>query len=156
MRPLKKLFRGIIAIILVPTFVLIGAILYSQVTGNRFLLPFNVSDASTFSNLSIQTEDVYDATGSEIIGERGFAFLSKEALSAMTPSEYYSFYETTLKDSTYLWFSLICEDGSGLFVPDCSDGSACFCSLDEMGRRETAFGYLYIEGDSCVYREVTN
>ena len=69
------------------------------------------------------------------------------------PGETFSFYETVLKDSDYLWFSVICPDGTGLFIPDCADGAACFCSLNDLGRQTEVYGYMLVRDGTCIYQE---
>lgn len=161
MRIIRKFFKILIAVILIPTFIIIGMILWSYITGNALRLPElpygNVSDTKTDNNFllqaSIQTEEVYAAGSKEALGQRGYIRISRAELAAMTPSQYWEFYEKVLKGSSYLWFSVICPDGTGLFIPDCPDGAACFCSLDELGRQIDIYGYLMIQDGSCIYQE---
>lgn len=160
MRAIKKFFKFILALIILPTLILIGVILWSHSTGNNLKLPAFLSGDSAASqsdnfllNAKIQTADVYRRDSDELLGERGYIEVSKADLAAMTPSQYLEFYQNTLKDSHYLWFSVICPDKTGLFIPDCADGAACFCDLDGLGRQTEVHGYMMIQGDTCIYQE---
>lgn len=160
MRIIKKFFKILIAAIIIPTLIIIGMILWSYITGNTLQLPVlpfgNTSDSVSDNFLlqaSIQTEEVYEAGAAEALGQRGYIRISRAELAAMTPSQYLEFYEEVLQNSSCLWFSVICPDGTGLFIPDCQDGAACFCSLDEMGRQTDIYGYLIIRDGSCIYQE---
>lgn len=160
MRVIKKFFKFILTIIILPTFILIGVILWSYATGNSLKLPILGSDrwagqgsGNFLLNAEIQTADVYLRDSGELSGERGYIEISKSDLATMTPSQYLEFYQNVLKDSSYQWFSVICPDGTGLFIPDCADGAACFCDLDALGRQTEVHGYLVIQDDSCIYQE---
>ena len=159
MRVIKKFFKTLVAIIIIPTLIIIGVILWSYMTGDTLKLsslPFvNSADSEDnfLLNASIQTAEVYE-TGSETpLGVRGYIKVSRAELAAMTPSQYFSFYETVLKGSDYLWFSVICPDGTGLFIPDCADGAACFCSLNDLGRQTEVYGYMLVRDGTCIYQE---
>ena len=159
MRLLKRFFYILTALIIIPTFIFIGVIIWLYATGNKLRLP--LPEKSTVNDFlldaPIRTEPVYSGenpeNNQEPAGIRGYIEISKSDLAAMTPSQYLSFYEQKLKDSDYLWFSFVCPDGSGLFIPDCADGSACFCSLRRNGRQESIYGYLIIKDGECIYQE---
>jgi len=160
MRIIKKFFKLIITIIIVPTFIIIGIILWSHATGKNIQLPVflqNLTGESASNNFlldaRIQTADVYEKGSSVPVGIRGYIEVSNADLSAMTPSQYLEFYQTVLKGSEYKWFSVICPDNTGLFIPDCEDGAACFCSLNDLGRQAEIYGYLMIRDNTCIYEE---
>ena len=160
MRVIKKFFKFILTIIILPTLLLIGVILWSYATGKSLKLPSFLSGDSTVQesenfllNTEIQTADVYLREIGELLGERGYIEVAKDDLASMTPSQYLEFYQTALRDSHYQWFSVICPDGTGLFIPDCADGAACFCDLDGLGRQTSVHGYMIIQGDTCIYQE---
>lgn len=160
MKVLNKFFKTIIAIIMIPTIILIAIILWSYTTGNKIKLPsfgFNKETEQTFYNFltdaELHTEEIYLNGDPVNSGIRGYINISSQDLAAMTPSQYYDFYQEVLKDSTYIWFSIVCPDGTGLFIPDCADGAASFCTLDELGRPVNSYGYLIIQGDKCIYQE---
>lgn len=161
MRLIRKLFHLVIALIMIPTLLFVGAILWSYATGNSLTLPsfsWEKQDDSTFlRDAPVETAEVYTSQESggeaELAGTRGYIRISKKELSTMTPSQYLEFYQEKIKGGDYLWFSLVCPDGTGLFVPDCADGSACFCDLDNLGRQETIYGYLIVQGNRCFYQE---
>lgn len=161
MKTIRKIFYILIAIILIPTFIFTGIILWSHTTGNFLKLPgiATVEKENFLLAAKIQTEEVYKAASPEEEaattpeGVRGYITISKNELAAMTPSQYLEFYQNVLKGSDYLWFSVLCPDGTGLFIPDCADGSACFSSLDDLGRQIDIYGYMIVQGDSCIYQE---
>ena len=163
MRAIRKFFKTLVMIIILPTILIIGMILWSYATGNTLRLPAlsfgksansaASSDANFLLQAQIQTVEVYDANTKEWAGTRGYIQLSKKELAAMTPSQYLAFYETVLKNSDYLWFSVICPDGTGLFIPDCGDGTACYAALNDLGRQTEIYGYLLIQDGTCIYQE---
>ena len=160
MRALKKFFKSLTTFILIPTVILVAVILWSYSTGNKLRLPsFGNTETVTqpFTNslleAEIQTEEVFISGDEESGGIRGYINITNEDLASMTQSQYYEFYEQVLKGSSYKWFSIICPDRTGLFIPDCSDGAACFCNLDELGRQTDVHGYLIIQDGTCVYQE---
>jgi len=154
MQTLKKIFKIVIAIILIPTFILIGIILWSNYTGSEVSVPWNGSTSSFLTNAAIHTEKIYDSTGETCLGRRGYIYISNDNLSSMTPSQYMGFYESKLKDSGYLWFSIICPDGTGLYVPDPKLGTACYCTMDSLGRVVQLRGYLLVEEGKCTYSAI--
>ena len=160
MKIINRFFKKLFTIILVPTIILVAVILWSYSTGNKLQLPTfgdNESISQTDTNFlleaSIQTEEVFISGDEESAGIRGYINITNADLAAMTQSQYYEFYQQVLKDSSYKWFSVICPDGTGLFIPDCADGAACFCRLDELGRQTEVHGYLLVQDNTCVYQE---
>lgn len=161
MRALRRFFKSLTTFILVPTIILVAVILWSYSTGNKLQLPTLGNNESTSQqtatnfllDATIQTEEVFISGDEESAGIRGYINITNADLAAMTHAQYYEFYQTVLKDSSYKWFSVICPDGTGLFIPDCADGAACFCKLDELGRQTEVHGYLLIQDDTCVYQE---
>lgn len=162
MKTFRKIFSVIIAIILIPTLLVIGAILWAYATGNTLKLPFGSPQQTSDNfllNAEIHTVNVYadnsetDGEASAPAGVRGYIQVSKMDLGNMTPSQYQEFYQNVLKDSDYLWFTVLCPDNTGLFIPDCQDGAACFCRLNSIGRQEQVYGYMILSGDTWIYKE---
>lgn len=160
MRALTKFFKTLITIILIPTIILIAVILWSYATGTKIKLPSLGSDnvtvqtsANFLLEADIQTEEIHIEGSDESKSIRGYINISNADLASMLPSEYYEFYDSVLKNSSYKWFSIVCPDGTGLYIPDCADGAASFCTLDELGRQTEVHGYLIVQGDTVVYQE---
>lgn len=157
MRSIRKLFYRIVAIVVVPIMLLIGVILYSHFTGKTIDVPWAANTTESFlTTARIHSVNVFDSTGKELIGKRGFIEVGPTELSTMTPSQYYNYYVSTLRDSDYLWFTFVCPDGTGLYIPNVADGGACYCTIDSMGRVVSPKGFLIIEGESCYYSENNN
>ena len=160
MRAMKKAFHILTAIVVIPALLVIGVILWSYVTGNSLHLSITSSEGQQqpnfLLNASVQTENVIlpgDETRDPVTGVRGYIQVSAQNLKSMTPAQYMEFYNQVIKDSSYVWFTVVDSEGTGLFIPDCADGSACFCSLDELGRQQEIYGYMIVTGDTCVYKE---
>ena len=143
-----------------PTVILIAIILWLYSTGKKIQLPALDSEETTIQtsdnfllDAEIQTEEIYLTGDTDTTGVRGYINISNSDLASMLPSEYHEFYETVLKNSSYQWFSIICPDGTGLFIHDCADGAASFCTLDELGRQTEVHGYLLVQGDGVFYQE---
>lgn len=161
MRAMKRIFHVLIAIIIIPALLVIGVILWSYVTGNSLKLsvtsPGDTKQQMNFLlDARVQTENVIlpgNETRDPMTGVRGYIQVSAQSLKSMTPSQYMEFYNQVLKNSSYVWFTVVDSEGNGLFIPDCADGSACFCSLDELGRQQEIYGYMIVTGDTCFYKE---
>lgn len=158
MKILRRIFYTLTAVILIPTLCLVGIILWSYTTGSTLRLPsfsfHTVRDEPGFlEQAAVMTADVYDESGQNVIGRRAYITISKADLGRMTADQYLSFYQSVVRDSGYSWFSVLCGDGTGLFIPDCVNGSAQFGSLDEEGCIVSVYGYMTVTGDSCSYSE---
>jgi len=157
MRSLRKIFYRVVAIVVVPTILLVCFILWSHATGKTLAWPWAVESERDFlPNAKIYSAKVYDATGENYLGDRGYIKISAAELSSMTPTEYYNYYNNVLKSSNYLWFTFVCPDGTGLYIPNVADGGASYCTLDSMGRIVSPRGFIIVEGETCYYAENIN
>lgn len=164
MKKIRKIFKLLVHFILIPAILIICVIVWSHITGNHLKLPKEYVQTENFLlTTPVHTENVYLVSSPENIDEetkkgallRGYIRISKSDLNIMTSSQYLEFYNTVLKDSNYIWFSIICPDNTGLFIPNCQDGSACFCTLDSLGRQTTdIYGYMIVKNHQCYYEEV--
>ena len=74
------------------------------------------STGGRLENATIFTADIFNGSGTEVIGQRAYIILPKSALKEITESEYSVFLDSKVKDSGYNWFSIICDDGTGIVL----------------------------------------
>ena len=157
MRSVRKLFYRVVGIIIVPTILLVCFILYSHFSGKTLKWPWAVESENDFlPNAKIYSAKVYDSTGEEYLGERGYIKVGPTELASLTPTQYYNYYNSVLKNTDYLWFTFVCPDGTGLYIPNVEDGGACYCTSDSMGRVVHPKGFIIVEGETCYYAENNN
>lgn len=156
MKFLSKIFNILVAIILIPTLILVGIILWSYKTDTKLQLP-------SFKTQNVKSNFLLEATveSIEIPGQegaeplyRGYINVSKASLSIMSPSQYLAFAKKVVIGSDFQWFSVICEDGTGLYISDPSNGSASFGVLDSQGQILETYGNLTVTGNKCTYQEM--
>lgn len=110
--------------------------------------PSNILIAST-----VQTSDVKSGAGNNKIGTRAYIEISKEDLKTVTAEEYTEFSETVVSDSGYNWFSIICDDGTGICYAGCIISIAEYGELDAEGCITNVTGYISITDGKCSYEE---
>lgn len=64
----------------------------------------------------VKTADVMNGFGTDKIGERAYIEISKEDLQNITQEDFKEFADTVVKDSGYNYFTVICNDGTGVFL----------------------------------------
>lgn len=84
-------------------------------------------------NADVQVGDVMNGTKTEKIGEWAEIRISKEVLKKVTQEQYAEFCESVVKDSGYNWFTIICEDGTGIQFAGSVHTVATYGNLDNEG-----------------------
>lgn len=119
-----------------------------------------VTDKSDFSNIlisaTVQTADVMNGTKDSKIGTRAYIEISKDDLKSVTDKEYIEFSEDVVGDSEYNWFSIICDDGTGICYAGCIIVNAEYGELDSDGCITSVAGYISIKDGKCTYEEKTD
>lgn len=77
-------------------------------------------------------------------------------MKAVTGEEYTEFSEDVVSDSGYNWFSIICDDGTGICYAGCIIVVAEYGELDAEGAITDVAGYISIEDGKCTYEEKTD
>ena len=97
-------------------------------------------------------EDVASGSESDVIGQRAYIEVSKDELKDMDEEQYSELcsYVETLDNN---WFSVICDDKTGLVFTGCSSAIVTYGQLDDSGRIETSIGDIVKSGESFSYTE---
>lgn len=81
----------------------------------------------------VKTRDVMNGFGTDKIGERAYIEISKEKLQEVTQEDYEEFLENIVKNSGYNWFSIICDDNTGICYVGSMEYIADYGVLDDEG-----------------------
>lgn len=76
--------------------------------------PNNSSTSSPLKDAEISTAPVKSGDGSTTLGNYAFISVPKNILKTVTMEQFTDFANTIVKDSGYNWFSIICDDGTGI------------------------------------------
>ena len=99
----------------------------------------------------VKTEDVKSGSG-DVIGQRAYISVLKSQLSDLTAENFAEFAESVVKDSGYNYFTIKCDDGTGI-VFDGSDVTVpVYGTLDGDGRVADTAGFIK-QGADGAYRE---
>lgn len=109
------------------------------------------STGGRLENATIFTADIFNGSGTEVIGQRAYIILPKSALKEITESEYSVFLDSKVKDSGYNWFSIICDDGTGIVFNGCFTGVGTYGNMDQEGAVVEAIGYITLTENGYIY-----
>ena len=100
----------------------------------------------------VKTEDVKSGSG-DVIGQRAYISVLKSQLSDLTAENFAEFAETAVKDSRYNYFTIKCDDGTGI-VFDGSDVTVpIYGTLDDDGRIADTAGFIKQGADGAYTYE---
>ena len=102
----------------------------------------------------VKVADVKNGLGTDVIGQRAYIDILKSQLVAVSEDDYKEFVETVVKDSGYNWFSIMCEDGTGITFPGSMYFVGEYGKQDKDGSILEKFGTISIqEGETYLYEE---
>lgn len=107
-------------------------------------------------NLSVQTEIVMNGSGDESLGERAYSRMDKKDIENVTQEQFAEFEENKVKDSGYLYFSIIFTDGTGIQWAGSDPGNAVYGKMDLEGRVTEPEGYIQIRDGKYSYLPPTS
>lgn len=113
--------------------------------------PESNSADSRLYNASIITADVLNGSGNEVIGQRAYIIFPKSALSEITADAFTQFVNSNVKDNGYNWFSIICDDGTGINFAGNTYSFATYGIMDNNGCIAKPIGYITITENGCTY-----
>ena len=101
-------------------------------------------------DLDVKTEDVKSGNG-DVIGERAYVSTLKSKLAEITAENLMEFADTVVYESGYYWFTIKCDDGTGIMFAGCDTLFPSYGVLDDVGRvvemrgglEYTESGYIY-------------
>lgn len=109
---------------------------------------------SRLQNATLFKADVYNGTGSEAIGQRAYIVLPKSALLEITAEGYAQFVNSVVKDSGYNWFTIVCDDGTGINFAGSLSSFATYGEIDSEGSITNPIGYISLTEDGYVYESI--
>jgi len=116
------------------------------------------SDVKTKALMSVEvkTADVMNGFKTEKVGERAYIEVSKDALKSVTPEEFLEFTKSKVDGSGYNWWSIVCDDGTGIVFTGSMSLLSEYGKLDSDGRIEELKGNITALSDkgTVEYEEV--
>ncbi len=106
---------------------------------------------SRLQNATIFTADVSSGIGNNIVGQRAYIIFPKSELQQITESGYALFLSERVKDSGYNWFSIICDDGTGIVFNNSFTGLGTYGKMDSDGSVYEVIGYITATESGYVY-----
>lgn len=109
---------------------------------------------NVLTKAKIKTADVMNGSGTEKIGERAYIEIKKAELEQATQEDFKEFADTTVKDSGYNWFSIVCEDGTGICFIGSMANAVEYGKMDEEGSLDEVLGDILLqESGEYAYEE---
>lgn len=105
-------------------------VLYPEFKQYNFLLDYDV-----------KTADVKSGSG-DVIGQRAYVSIIKSKLQEVTADNFAEFAETVVKESGYSWFTIKCDDGTGIVFDGSDVTLPVYGTLDDDGRVSDTFGFI--------------
>ena len=93
-------------------------------------------------NAILMCADVTNGNGTDVLGQRAYIVIPKEVLSQISENGYANFLENKIKNSGYNWFSIICDNGTGIVFSNSFTGLGTYGELDDEGCVTTPLGYI--------------
>ena len=98
-------------------------------------------------NVEIRIADVMNGVKSEKIGEWAEIQIRKEILKGITQEQFAEFCNEVVKDSGYNWFTISCEDGTGIQFAGSIPYVSTYGNLDNEGCITETIGIIMLEAD---------
>lgn len=89
----------------------------------------------------VKTEDVKSGSG-DVIGRRAYISILKSELVDLTAENFAEFAETVVKDSGYNYFTIKCDDGTGIVFDGSDVTFPVYGTLDDDGRISETVGFI--------------
>lgn len=93
----------------------------------------------------VKTAEVMNGSGTEKIGERAYIEISKEDLQDVTQEDFKEFADTVVKDSGYNYFTVVCNDGTGVFFGGSGIIIVSYGKLNDEGMLEETVGDILLQ-----------
>lgn len=98
-------------------------------------------------NAEIRTADVMNGTRSEKLGEWAEIQINKETLKGITQEQFAEFCNEVVKGSGYNWFTISCEDGTGIQFAGSVSYVSTYGNLDNEGCIAESIGTIMVQED---------
>ena len=85
-------------------------------------------------NCDVIVIDILNGSMDNVIGQRAEVHISKDDLLSITENEFIEFTENVVVPSGYNWFTIICDDGTGIVFVGSDTYDISYGTLDSEGR----------------------
>lgn len=103
-------------------------------------------------NCKVKTEDVKSGSG-DVIGQRAYISILKSQLLDLAAENFAEFAESVVKDSGYNWFTIKCDDGTGIVFAGSDIAAAIYGKLDDEAAISDSIGFITLGADGSYTYE---
>lgn len=100
----------------------------------------------------VKTEDVKSGSG-DVIGQRAYISILKSQLLDLAAENFAEFAESVVKDSGYNWFTIKCDDGTGIVFAGSDIAAAIYGKLDDEAAISDSIGFITLGADGSYTYE---
>lgn len=123
----------------------------SEISDGKNILYPEYKQYNFLLDCDVKTADVKSGSG-DVIGQRAFVSVLKSQLVELTAENFAEFAETVVKDSGYNYFTIKCDDGTGIVFPGSTYYVSNYCQLNDDGAMLENYGTITLdENGACNY-----
>lgn len=124
----------------------------SEISDGKDVLYPEYKQYNFLLDCDVKTSDVKSGSG-DVIGQRAFVSVLKSQLAELTAENFAEFAETVVKDSGYNYFTIKCDDGTGIVFTSCNVVLIDYGKLDDYLMASEIFGYIRLNEDGSYTYE---
>lgn len=111
-------------------------------------------EASKAESLQSIPEEVFNVTSAdgEKLGEWAELSIPKSALKETTAEQFAAFCKERVEGGGYNWYTVACDDGTGIQFNGCFTGSATYGKIDNEGCVVETLGYITLGANGYEYK----
>lgn len=113
----------------------------SEISDGKNILYPEYKQYNFLLDCDVKTDDVKSGSG-DVIGQRAFVSVLKSQLAELTAENFAEFTETVVKDSGYNYFTIKCDDGTGIVFDGSDVTLPVYGTLDDDGRVADTVGFI--------------
>lgn len=92
-------------------------------------------------NCTVATDDVMSGDRTNILGTYAYITVDKNTLKSVSEEDFSAFCDY-VSDCSYNWFSIICEDGTGIVFSGCDINMPTYGEVDSDGAILKSYGFI--------------
>ena len=96
-----------------------------------------IESSNPLMSCDVTIIDILNGSMDNVIGQRAEVHISKNDLKNITESEFVEFVENVVVSSDYDWFTIVCEDSTGICFIGSKTSVVEYGTLDQEGRINT-------------------
>lgn len=124
----------------------------SEISNGKDILYPEYQQYNFLLDCAVKTANVKSGSG-DVIGQRAYVSILKSQLSDLAPDNFAEFAETVVKDSGYSWFSIKCDDGTGIVFAGSSVEMPVYGTLDDDAAVADTIGFITRNADGSYTYE---